>query len=191
MDISGSGIPYAASSLARHAAGCPCPACQRQAVRVAANVGRNPGGEPLSRAEQQQLSRLQQRDDEVRRHEQAHLAASGGLARGGASYQYQTGPDGQRYAVGGEVSIEVSPGRTPQQTLDKARAIRNAALAPAQPSAQDLAVAQQAARMAQQAELQLRASDVATGGSAQQARLQRAYRAEEPLPSGLLLSTSA
>ncbi|WP_053068141.1 putative metalloprotease CJM1_0395 family protein [Vogesella sp. EB] len=191
MDISGSGTPYAASSLSRHAAGCPCPACQRQTATVAANVGRNRAGESLSRAEQQQLSRLQQRDDEVRRHEQAHLAASGGLARGGASYQYQTGPDGQRYAVAGEVSIEVSPGRTPQQTLDKARTIRNAALAPAQPSAQDLAVAQQAARMAQQAEQQLRASDAASSGSVQQARLQRAYRADEPLPSGLLLSTSA
>ena len=44
-------------------------------------------------------------DREERQHEQAHLSAAGGHARGGPSYQYETGPDGKRYAVGGEVSI--------------------------------------------------------------------------------------
>ncbi len=57
--------------------------------------------------EQQQLDELKARDAEVKTHEAAHLAAAGGFATSGASYTYQTGPDGQKYAIGGEVSIDV------------------------------------------------------------------------------------
>lgn len=80
-----------------------------------------------------QLKQLQQRDRIVRAHEQAHLAASGGLAMGGASFSYQLGSDGKQYAIGGEVRIDVSPGRTPEESLKKAQQIRSAALAPADP----------------------------------------------------------
>lgn len=66
------------------------------------------------------------------------------------------------YAVGGEVSLDVSPGRTPEETLRRARQISAAALAPAEPSGQDLAVAARAAQMARQAEAELAA---ATEGS--------------------------
>ena len=31
----------------------------------------------------------------------AHLSAAGAYAHGGASYEYELGPDGKRYAVGG------------------------------------------------------------------------------------------
>ena len=51
---------------------------------------------------------LQQSDAEVRRHEAAHAAAGGEFA-GAPTFTYQTGPDGKRYAVGGEVSIDTSP----------------------------------------------------------------------------------
>ena len=74
----------------------------------------------------------------------AHLAASGGLATSGAIYSFQRGPDGQSYAVGGEVHIDVSPGRTPQETVTRAQTVIAAALAPADPSGQDRAVAAQA-----------------------------------------------
>ena len=84
----------------------------------------------LSDDEQQLVARLQARDREVRQHEQAHLAAAGGLAVSGASYSYQRGPDGKNYAIGGEVGIDVSPGSTPEETLAKAERIRAAALAP-------------------------------------------------------------
>jgi len=102
----------------------------------------------LTQAEQQQVAQMQQRDREVRNHEQAHIAAGGGVVSGGASYSYQTGPDGRRYAVGGEVPIDASeaPG-DPEATVRKARQIRRAALAPADPSAQDRAVAASAAQM--------------------------------------------
>lgn len=110
----------------------------------------------LSNDEQRQVEKLKQRDREVRAHEAAHMAAGSGLVRGGASYQYQKGPDGKNYAVGGEVSIDSSPVRgDPEATLAKAQQIRAAAMAPADPSAQDRAVAAQAAQMAAQAQMEM------------------------------------
>lgn len=104
--------------------------------------------EQLTEAEQQQVRALQERDAEVRAHEQAHLSAAGGHARGGPSYQFKTGPDGRQYAVGGEVPIDVSevPG-DPAATIAKAQAIAAAAHAPTSPSAADRAVAAQANRL--------------------------------------------
>ena len=105
----------------------------------------------LTAEEQAQVRELAQRDQEVRAHEQAHVAASGGYA-GGVRYTYQRGPDGNQYAVGGEVSIDASPvPGDPEATMEKARLVRRAALAPAQPSAQDRAVASQASQMEAQA----------------------------------------
>jgi len=96
----------------------------------------------LDPAEQRQLEELKARDREVRAHEQAHLAAAGSLATSGASFTYQRGPDGQRYAVGGEVSIgSAHVAGDPEATLQRAQQIRRAALAPANPSAQDRSVA--------------------------------------------------
>ncbi len=102
-----------------------------------------------------QLTKLRARDREVRQHEAAHLAASGGLATSGASFSYQKGPDGVNYAVGGEVQIDTSSGRTPQESIERARTIQAAALAPAQPSGQDQAVAAAAQKMELQARTEL------------------------------------
>lgn len=101
-------------------------------------------GEGLDAQEQAQLMKLQQRDSEVRRHEQAHLAAAGQYARGGPSFTLQKGPDGKSYAVGGEVGIDVSKESTPEATIIKMQTIRRAALAPASPSAADRKIAAQA-----------------------------------------------
>ena len=111
----------------------------------------------LTVQEQQQVLQLSQTDRQVRAHEQAHLSVGGDLVRGGASFSYQTGPDQQRYAVAGEVSIDVSPAGTPQETVPKAEHIRAAALAPADPSAQDQSVAAQAERMAGEARMEIAA----------------------------------
>ncbi len=105
----------------------------------------------LTPEQQAEVRQLQKRDREVRQHEMAHLAASGGLATSGAIYSFQRGPDGQSYAVGGEVNIDVSKGRTPQETISRAQTIIAAALAPAEPSGADRAVAAQARQMQQQA----------------------------------------
>lgn len=105
------------------------------------------GGQTLSREEKAQVEEMKKRDREVRTHEQAHIAAGGDLVSGGASYETQTGPDGKAYAVGGEVQIDTSEGSTPEATISKAQRIRSAALAPAEPSGQDRAVAAQASQM--------------------------------------------
>jgi hypothetical protein len=97
------------------------------------------------------LEELKTTDRAVRAHEAAHVAAGGSLVTSGATFSYETGPDGQRYAVAGEVGIDTSKGRTPEETLTRAQQIRAAALAPADPSPQDRAVAASAARMAVEA----------------------------------------
>lgn len=103
-----------------------------------------------------ELAKLKARDREVRAHEAAHAAAAGSLAKGGPSYTYQRGSDGRLYAVGGEVSIDTSAvSGDPEATIQKARQIRAAANAPANPSAQDRAVAAQASRMEAEARREL------------------------------------
>lgn len=107
--------------------------------------------EQQAQQEQQQLDQLKQRDREVRAHEAAHQGAAGALG-GAAHYELKTGPDGKRYAVGGEVSIDISKVTgDPQATLAKANRIKSAALAPVDPSSQDRAVAAQATALAAQA----------------------------------------
>lgn len=101
----------------------------------------------LTDAEQREVEELKLRDQEVRTHEQAHIGASGGLAQGGASFETTTGPDGKTYAVGGEVQIDTSEAATPEATITKAQRVRAAALAPAQPSGQDMQVAARASQM--------------------------------------------
>ncbi len=105
--------------------------------------------------EAQEISKLAARDREVRAHEAAHLAA-GGQYTSRATFSYQRGPNGVLYAVGGEVRVNLSPvPGDPQATLRKAEIIRRAAQAPAQPSAQDRAIAQRANQMARQARAEL------------------------------------
>ena len=112
----------------------------------------NQNDKQLSQEEKREVQKLQARDREVRAHEAAHKAAGGGLIRGGASYSHQRGPDGKLYAIGGEVSIDTGAvSGDPQATLQKANQISSAALAPAQPSSADQAVAAAAAMMAAEA----------------------------------------
>lgn len=108
----------------------------------------------LSPEEQQVVKDLKERDAEVRAHEQAH-AAVGGQYAGSPQYDYQTGPDGRRYAVGGQVSIDISAESDPQATIQKMQIVRRAAMAPAEPSAQDYKVAAAATQKEQQARAEL------------------------------------
>ena len=111
----------------------------------------------LSPEAEQQLKELKQRDAEVRAHERAHMAAAGQHAVGGAQYTYQTGPDGRRYAIGGHVNIDTSSvPDDPEASEEKAQQVRRAALAPGDPSAQDMQVAAQAAQMEAEARVDAR-----------------------------------
>jgi molecular chaperone GrpE (heat shock protein) len=151
---SGSGSPASSGN------GSPTSA-QEDTRQTASQTQENPseesqreGSSQASEAAQQQLTedelrlveQLQQIDREVRAHEMAHMAAGGSLVTSAASFTYQRGPDGQNYAVGGEVGIDTSPvPGDPEATARKMRQVRAAALAPGNPSAQDLKVASNAA----------------------------------------------
>ncbi|NNE43760.1 MAG: hypothetical protein HKN12_06110 [Gemmatimonadetes bacterium] len=100
----------------------------------------------LTESEKAHVQELRARDAEVRAHENAHASAGGGLA-GAPSYEFQQGPDGRQYAVGGEVPIQVKEGATPEETLRIANQVRAAALAPANPSSADMAVAASASSL--------------------------------------------
>lgn len=133
--------------------------------------------EQQERAEQQEIEELERRDQEVRAHEQAH-AAVGGQYAGAPRYEFETGPDGQRYAVGGEVSIDISEESTPEETLRKMQQVRAAALAPAEPSPQDLRVASEANQRASEAR-----SDIARDNAQDaQRNFDRAFPEDVPAP---------
>lgn len=112
------------------------------------------GPDGLTEGEREQVAELKQRDAEVRRHEQAHKAVGGQYA-GAISYTYDSGPDGRRYAVGGEVPIDTSPiAGDPEATIQKLQQVRSAALAPTSPSAADQAIAARASQGIQQASVE-------------------------------------
>lgn len=132
--------------------------------------------------EQQRVRELQLRDREVRQHEAAHQAAAGGHARGGAQFEYETGPDGRQYAVAGEVRIDTAEvAGDPRATIAKMRQLRAAALAPAAPSGQDRAVAAQAAARLAEAQAALAEQPAAKDAAS---ALARDDAAEEPRSVG-------
>lgn len=99
----------------------------------------------LSKEELKQVRELQVIDRQVRSHEQAHVSASGRIATSAPSYEFETGPDGRRYAVGGSVSYNMPPASTPEEELLLAQQLRRMALAPMDPSPKDRATAAKAA----------------------------------------------
>ncbi len=109
-----------------------------------------------SQDKQNVVQKLKTTDQQVRAHEQAHLNAASGIASSGANFTFALGPDGKRYAIAGEVQIDTSsiPG-DPEATIRKAEQIRKAALAPANPSAQDQRVAANTVSMSNQARVEL------------------------------------
>lgn len=138
---------------------------------------RGSDGKPLTESEVQQVRDLSARDREVRAHEQAHVAVAGSYARGGPSYDFQRGPDGRQYAVGGEVPIDTGEEDHPRDTIRKMQTVRRAALAPAEPSQADRAIAADASAKERNAQVELVNLEI----RAREA--QKAYRdGDEPTP---------
>jgi hypothetical protein len=126
----------------------------------------------LTEEEKSEVAELKKRDAEVRQHEQAHASAGGQFA-GSPSFSYERGPDGRSYAVGGEVPIDISPvANDPQATVRKMETVQRAALAPADPSRQDRAIAARAASQKLQAQAEVSAERTA--------ELQEALGVEDP-----------
>ena len=110
--------------------------------------------EPMTQEEMAMVKELQARDQEVRNHELAHQATGAGLTSG-ASFVYQMGPDGKRYAVGGEVSIQVGGGNSPEDSIQRSKRILAAATAPTNPSPADIQVAMRATQILAQAQMEV------------------------------------
>lgn len=127
---------------------------ERTHEKKANNTQKESSSDKLSVDEERLVNELQTRDSEVRAHEAAHQSAGGGMT-GAASYTYQQGPDGKMYAIGGEVSISMSSGSTPQETIANARQVAAAAMAAGDPSPQDYSVAASARVMEMKAQQQL------------------------------------
>lgn len=138
---------------------------------------------------QEEIRVLAARDREVRAHEQAHAAVGGAFA-GAPKYQFERGPDGVNYAVGGEVPIDVSPASTPEATISKMQAVRRAALAPAEPSPQDRRVAQEAiaaearARQEMVQEQRIESQQAAESGESSTDKPERTSEIEASIASG-------
>ncbi|MFK7845883.1 MAG: putative metalloprotease CJM1_0395 family protein [Rhodothermales bacterium] len=146
-----------------------------------------PGGKEFTPEEEKEIEELEKRDAEVKRHEQAHFQAGGKYANS-PKYEYQSGPDGKRYAVGGSVDIDMSEvPNDPQATLDKARVVKRAALAPEDPSVQDRKVARQADQMAAEAQRQISEERInsPTAGSAEASEKKPAKSLEELTADGV------
>ncbi|MEX0298076.1 MAG: putative metalloprotease CJM1_0395 family protein [Kordiimonas sp.] len=109
----------------------------------------------LTDEEKAEVQNLKERDREVRAHENAHASAGSGFT-GTPNFEFATGPDGVRYAVGGHVDIDVSEvPDDPRATIAKMEVVQAAALAPARPSGQDRAVAAAAAAKIREASAEL------------------------------------
>ncbi|MEI6557185.1 MAG: putative metalloprotease CJM1_0395 family protein [Rhodospirillaceae bacterium] len=162
----GSSVGAAASVSQYLAAGTASARAPAGGAGAALAGGSGANGKPLSTADQTLLDKLKARDADVKAHEQAHRSA-GGQYTGAPTYTYQKGPDGANYAIGGEVSIDTSPvTRDPAATVAKEEQVQRAALAPADPSGQDVKVAAEAAAAIAQAEASKVAA--ATGQTADQ-----------------------
>ncbi|MBA7596637.1 hypothetical protein ES703_03621 [subsurface metagenome] len=110
----------------------------------------------LTPEEKARVEELRAADAAVRAHEMAHIMAGGQYIIRRANFSFVIGPDGKLYAVGGEVQIDTSPvPDDPEATIQKAQAVRRAALAPSNPSPADLRVAAEATRMEFEARMEL------------------------------------
>ena len=113
--------------------------------------GSSNSNDELTQQEQQEVSELKMTDAEVRAHENAHKAAAAGLTSSAPNYEYETGPDGRKYAVAGDVNVSYQHSEDPEVNLRNAQQLKASALAPADPSSQDRKVAAQADREIAQA----------------------------------------
>ena len=87
------------------------------------------------------LEKFKKMDTNVRSHEQVH--ASIGPTTSPISYNYQQGPDGKMYAVGGSVRLDTSIPDDPKAAAFKLEQIKKAASGPSDTSNADNTISQQ------------------------------------------------
>ena len=87
------------------------------------------------------LEKFKQADAEIKSHEQIH--ASIGQTTSPISYNYQEGPDGKLYAVGGNVRLDTSIPNDPKAAAFKLDMLQKAASGPLDSSGADNTIATQ------------------------------------------------
>ena len=122
--------------------------------RAGSALEKSPPEDKAKEQENKVIRELQKTDAQVRLHEMAHKNAAGPYA-GPIKFDTVQGPDGKSYAVGGSVEIDVSPEATPEETVRKMAIVKQAAMAPSDPSAADHAVAAQAEANAMAAKIEM------------------------------------
>lgn len=106
------------------------------------------GRKELTPEEHQKVDSLKKQELKVMAKVNARLAAGGDICEK-PRFTYETGPDGKRYKTAGEVKIDVSPCKTPEETISKMHRVMKAALAGGEPSDSDRAIYKEAQRLAQ------------------------------------------
>ncbi|WP_297891404.1 putative metalloprotease CJM1_0395 family protein [Shewanella sp.] len=129
----------------------PKNATQAQSSEIAEEKQQQDEEQEVIEQQKAQVEALKSRDIEVKAHEHAHATVGGQYAQS-PSFKYQKGADGQRYAIDGEVQIDVSavPG-DPQATINKMKQVYAAAMAPVDPSSADIRVATEALKKMEEA----------------------------------------
>ncbi len=84
------------------------------------------------------LDKFKKVDMDVRSHEQTH--ATIGITTTPISYNYQKGPDGKMYAVGGSVRLDTSIPKDPKMAMEKLDRIKDAVTGVDKPSGADMAI---------------------------------------------------
>ncbi len=88
------------------------------------------------------LEKFKQKDAQIRTHEQTHASQANTTTP--ISYNYQVGPDGKLYAVGGYVRLDTSMPKDPQEALYKLDRLQSATTSVKDMSGADAQIAQTA-----------------------------------------------
>ncbi|MCT7561132.1 putative metalloprotease CJM1_0395 family protein [Aliarcobacter butzleri] len=91
---------------------------------------------------QRVLNKFKNKDSEVKTHEQTH--ASGATTISAINYNYQVGPDGKLYAIGGSVRFDTSIPKDPQSAKVKMDQLQSASSSVSSLSGADASIAQTA-----------------------------------------------
>jgi len=111
----------------------------------------------LSEQDLAQIQILTLQDSKIRNDKEAQVRV-GGQYTSRPQYEYEKGPDNRQYAISGHVEIDArSVAGNPEETIRKLRVVKRAALAPAEPSAEDRKIAANASNGIQQAVGEIRA----------------------------------
>ena len=89
---------------------------------------------------QRVLNKFKNKDNEIRTHEQTH--ASLGTTTAPINYNFQVGPDGKLYAMGGSVRFDTSIPSNPENAIVKLEELRDASSSVSPLSGADASIAQ-------------------------------------------------